>query len=114
MPVGFLTQADKERYNHFPDTLPYNDLAAFFLLAEPDYQALKSCREPHTRLGFALQLCALRFVGFMPDDLTRTPTTIVEFVAEQLQVSPGVLALYGQRPATRTYHFQQLLRYLAQ
>jgi TnpA family transposase len=51
-------------------------------------------------------------LGFVPDDLSSTPTVVVEFVAEQLQVSPGSLFPYGQRPATRTAHFQPVLRYL--
>jgi TnpA family transposase len=112
MPVGFLTQADKERFNRFPETIPHDDLVAFFLLTERDLAEVQQCREEHTRLGFALQLCTLRFLGFIPDDLSSTPTVVVEFVAEQLQTSPGSLFPYGQRPATRTTHFQQILRYL--
>jgi len=112
MPVGFLTQADKDRFNRFPETIPHEDLVAFFLLTKPDLARVQQCREEHTRLGFALQLCALRFLGFVPDDLGSTPTAVVEFVAEQLQVSPGSLFPYGQRPATRTAHFQQILGYL--
>jgi TnpA family transposase len=112
MPVGFLTQADKDRFNRFPETIPHEDLVAFFLLTKPDLALVQQCREEHTRLGFALQLCALRFLGFVPDELRSTPTVVVEFVAEQLQVSSGSLFPYGQRPATRTAHFQQILRYL--
>jgi TnpA family transposase len=112
MPVGFLTQAEKERFNLFPETIQHDDLIAFFLLTEADLAQVQQCREEHTRLGFALQLCALRFLGFVPDDLTSTPTVVVEFVAEQLQVSPGSLFSYGQRAATRTAHFQQILHYL--
>lgn len=112
MPVGFLTQADKDRFNRFPETIPHEDFVAFLLLTKPDLELVRQCREEHTRLGFALQLCALRFLGFVPDELSSTPTVVVEFVAEQLQVSPGSLFPYGQRPATRTAHFQQILRYL--
>ena len=112
MPVGFLTQAEKERFNRFPETIQHDDLVAFFLLMEPDLAQVQQCREEHTRLGFALQLCALRSLGFVPDDLNSTPTVVVEFVAGQLQVSPGSLFQYGQRAATRTVHFQQILHYL--
>ena len=112
MPVGFLSQADRERFNRFPETIPHDDLVAYFLLTEPDLAQVQRCREETTRLGFALQLCALRFLGFVPDDLSGSPMGVIEFVADQLQLSPGSLLSYGQRPATRTAHFQQLLHYL--
>lgn len=112
MSVGFLTQADRERFNRLPDTIAHNVLVAFFLLTAPDLAQVQRCREETTRLGFALQLCALRFFGFVPDDLNRSPTEVIEFVADQFQFSPGSLLAYGQRPATRTAHFQHILRYL--
>ena len=56
---------------------------------------------PHNRLGYALQLCALRFMGFVPDDLTSAPPEAVAFVAQQLAVEPDVLAAYGARAQTR-------------
>jgi TnpA family transposase len=112
MPVGFLTRADRERFNRFPETLPHHDLIAYFLLTESDIEQVQRCREETTRLGFALQLCALRFLGFVPDDLSRSPTEVIEFVTDQLQLSPGSLLAYGQRPATRSAHFQQILNYL--
>ena len=112
MPVGFLTRADRERFNHFPETLPHHDLIAYFLLTELDIEQVQRCREETTRVGFALQLCALRFLGFVPDDLSHSPAEVIEFVADQLQLSPGSLLAYGQRPATRSAHFQQILNYL--
>jgi TnpA family transposase len=112
MPVGFLSQADRERFNRFPETIPHDDLVAYFLLTESDLAQVQRCREETTRLGFALQLCALRFLGFVPDDLSGSPMGVIEFVADQLPLSPGSLLSYGQRPATRTAHFQQLLHYL--
>jgi hypothetical protein len=29
MPVGFLTQAERDRLNRFPDHIPHDDLIAF-------------------------------------------------------------------------------------
>jgi uncharacterized protein DUF4158 len=62
MPIGFLTAADRARLNRFPEQIPHEDLSAFFLLSEADQQAInRQHSEAHTRLGFALQLCALRY-----------------------------------------------------
>jgi hypothetical protein len=88
MPIGFLTTAERERLNRFPEQIPHDDLSAFFLLSEADHQAINKQREAYTRLGFALQLCALRYLGFAPDDLATTPWDAVVFVAQQLGVPP--------------------------
>jgi hypothetical protein len=69
-------------------------------------------RRQRRDLGFALQLCALRYLGFCPDDLVTAPPAAISFVADQLQVIPAVLRAYGARPQTRTGHSQQIQRYL--
>jgi hypothetical protein len=59
-----------------------------------------------------LQTCALRYLGFSPDDLSTAPLSVVAYVARQIGVSPGVLGQYGLRPQTRTDHLQEILSYL--
>jgi TnpA family transposase len=112
MPIGFLTATERDRLNHFPTPIPDEDLQAFFLLSEDDQQVINRQREAHTRLGFALQLCALRYLGFAPDDLSMTPEEVVLYVARQLDVPSAALHAYGQRAKTRTTHFQQVQAYL--
>src|ERR1700752_4258717 len=112
MPIGFLPPADHDRLNHFPAQIPAAALRAFFLLSDADQQLINRQREPHTRLGFALQLCALRYLGFAPDDLHTTPEEAVLYVAHQLGVPAAAIHTYGQRVKTRTTHFQQVQVYL--
>src|SRR5215510_5101566 len=112
MSTGFLTPADRDRLNRFPAQIPEEDLRAFFLLSEDDQRTINQHREAHTRLGFALQLCALRYLGFAPDDLTTAPAAAVEYLAHQLGVAPQALQAYGGRRPTRTVHFQQVQLHL--
>ena len=112
MPIGFLTATERDRLNHFPTPIPDEDLRAFFWLSEDDQHVVNQQREAHTRLGFALQLCALRYLGFAPDDLSTTPEEAVLYVARQLDVPPAAIHAYGQRVKTRTTHFQQVQAYL--
>jgi TnpA family transposase len=112
MPIGFLTRTERERLNRFPTQIPDEDLRVFFLLSEADQTAITKQREAHTRLGFAMQLCALRYLGFAPDDLGTAPWDAVEYVAQQLAVSPDALAAYGRRIPTRTLHRQQVQAHL--
>ena len=112
MPVEFLTEAERERLNGFPDDIPYDDLSAYFTLADADNQAINRQRGASNRLGFALQLCVLRYLGFVPDDLGKVPAQAIAFVAEQLGVAVTAISAYGQRIATRTVHLQQVQDYL--
>jgi Domain of unknown function (DUF4158) len=112
MPIDFLTAAERERLNRFPDPIPDEDLSAFFTLSDTDKLEVGKLRGAHNQLGFALQLCALRYLGFAPDDLHATPRPAVLFVARQLALPPEALAAYGHRIHTRTTHLQQVQAYL--
>src|SRR5437764_14324736 len=112
MPIGFLTATERDRLNHFPTPIPDEDLRAFFWLSEDDQHVINRQREAHTRLGFALQLCALRYLGFVPHDLGTAPPTAVAYIAQQLAVPPAALAAYGLRVPTRTVHLQQVQQHL--
>jgi hypothetical protein len=104
MPVQLFTEAERARRNRFPDVIAYEDLITFFTLSERDLRSIPRSRDPHNRLGYALQLCTLRFMGFVPDDLSSAPPDAVAFVAYQLAVEPDVLAAYGARAQTRQDH----------
>jgi len=88
------------------------DLVIFFTLSERDHQSLPRSSAPHNRLGYARQLGALRFMGFVPDDLRSAPPEAVAFVAQQLRVQPEVLATYGTRVQTRQDHLQAIQAHL--
>lgn len=67
-----------------------------------------------SRLGVALHLGLLRYLGYLPDAwVTRVPAELQAFVAGQLADSPLVdLAGHGSLEATRTTHLQAALKYL--
>ena len=60
------------------------------------------------RLGWALQLCGLRMLGFCRTDVATAPASGVNFLARQLGVAPHSLATYGERAQTRTDHVNQV------
>jgi len=112
MPVHLLSAAERDRANRFPLAIPYEDLVTFFTLSVEDQEQIPVHAGPHARLGFALELCALRFMGFVPDDLTSAPPEAVTFVARQLAVEPEVLAHYTGSPHTRMHHRKTIQAYL--
>ena len=112
VPIGFLSDAERERLDGFPAQVVPGDIETYFTLSRADRRQIPRTTSPANRLGFALQLGTLRFLGFCPDDLSTAPEAVVAFVARQLDVAPGELARYGRRGQTRTEHLRQIRRYL--
>lgn len=112
MPGRFLTDAQRYRLTHFPTDVSTEDISIYFTLTSEDKAQVQQQRTSHNRLGFALQMGALRFMGFCPDDLKEAPNAIVKYLAQQLEVSENVLADYGARTQTRTEHFLKVQHYL--
>ena len=73
MPIGFLTEAERERLDSFPAQVVPGDIETYFTLSRADRRQVPRTGSPANRLGFALQLGALRFLGFCPDDLCAAP-----------------------------------------
>src|SRR3989441_1852932 len=111
MSSGFLSAAERERWQRFPETIPQDDLAVYFLLSDDDEHEVNRQREPFNRLGYALQRCTLRYLGFVPTDFTATPEVVVTFVAEQLGMTPRVLVLYDNR-RTQSDHRRHVRAYV--
>lgn len=113
MPVQFLSEAEHKSLNRFPSEISSEDLNRFFLLSDRELSILKQLRAEHNRLGFALQLCCLRYLGFFPEEL-QLPEAVINYVAQQLQLIPELLVFYGQRSSTQREHqrkIQALLEY---
>jgi len=108
VPGRIFTPQERKRLDAFPSEIGEADLIRYFTLSGSDLDLVRRQRGDHNRLGFALQLCALRYIGFSPDDLETVPTAAMTFVAEQLQASPAALHDYGGRSQTRTEHLQQI------
>jgi TnpA family transposase len=62
------------------------DLARHYTLSEAELAVIDRRRRAHNRLGFALQLCALRYPGRLLQPGERIPAPAVAFVAEQIGV----------------------------
>ncbi len=65
-------------------------------------------RGHHNQLGFAVQLCLMRHTGRLLAQNDAALAEVVSFIADQLGVSPAVLADYGRRDNTRREHLAEL------
>ena len=114
MPLDFLTQAERQRYQQLPAPIPERDLRQYFHLSETDLAFVATFRGATSRLGMALHLGLLRYLGYLPDAWAVNVTAELRaFAAGQLADGALVdLAGYGRREATRTAHLQAALQHL--
>jgi hypothetical protein len=73
VPTGFLSDAERGRLDGFPAQVLPGDIETHFTLSRADRRQVPTRASPANRLGFALQLGALRFLVFCPDDLGTAP-----------------------------------------
>jgi hypothetical protein len=102
-----------ERLRGFPE-IGRDELFQFFTLMPADLAFVDPGRGrgPADRLGLAVTLCALPWLGFVPDNVTAAPPVAVARLAEQLAVDPAELKAYGRRAKTRQDHVRLVAQYL--
>jgi hypothetical protein len=108
-----FSDEELERLRSFPD-ISREELIRFFTLTPADVAFIDPGRGrgPADRLGLAVQLCTLPWLGFVPDDVSAAPPAAVVRLAERLRVPAGALGRYGEREQTRTEHLRVAARYL--
>jgi Domain of unknown function (DUF4158) len=102
-----------ERLRGFPE-IGRDELFRFFTLTPADVAFVDPGRGrgPADRLGLAVALCTLPWLGFVPDKVSTAPPVAVARLADQLGVDPVELWSYGRRAKTRTEHLRLVAQYL--
>ncbi|EPK5010754.1 DUF4158 domain-containing protein [Pseudomonas aeruginosa] len=103
---SILSAAERENLLALPDTK--DDLIRHYTFSDTDLSIIRQRRGPANRLGFAVQLCYLRFPGVIlgVDELPFPP--LLKLVADQLKVSVESWGEYGRREQTRREHLIEL------
>lgn len=116
MATRFFSDEQMERLRSYPD-IGREELIRFFTLTQKDLRFIDNLdrsggRGPAARLGLAVQLCTLPWLGFVPDDIWSVPPAAVQRLTSQLALHPAVLGQYGRRAQTRSDHLKLVRRYL--
>ena len=109
MPVNFLSPVQARRYGRYNGDPAPTQLAKYFFLDDKDRAEIACHRGSHNRLGYATQLCTVRFLGTFLPDPTDVPRVVVKHLAAQLGMrGPDCLEQYRDRPATHLAHVAEI------
>lgn len=102
---SLLSQIQQDTLFDFPDQSDEHQIIKYYTLTTSDLVLIKQKRYSYNRLGYAIQLCCLRYPG-IPFSRCQVPFYVVEYVSKQLRVQPEIITQYlRSRDETKRDHF---------
>ncbi len=97
-----FSDEETEQLSSWPPEVARSDLVAHFTLSVDDRRWVRSHRGAAERIGLAVQLCGLGYLGFVPVDMASTPWEVVAFLGEQIGVAAPSFNRYAREVDGRT------------
>ena len=94
MPRAVLKEEQRNFYRQYAGELSIEQLDQYFYFSEIDLEQINEARTDSNKLGFALQLGTVRFLGGFFDSIEDIPITVVHYVASQLKLNPNIVNDY--------------------
>lgn|SRR5574341_1075861 len=105
-----LTPEQRLFFSQIPDDLPDRDITRHYTLSAEDLAVVARQHGARNRLGFAVQLCVLRYPGRPLTDLLDIPLAVLTYIAGQVGVAPEAFSAYGERESTVYEHLNRIRR----
>lgn len=101
-----LSSSEREGLFALPDN--QKDLIQQYTLSESDLSIIRQHRGAANRMGFAIQLCYMRYPGIILGINEKPFPPLLNIVADQLKMTTNVWDEYGKRNQTRREHLAEL------
>ena len=108
MSVNFLTQQQYESYGRYTTVPSLHDLDKYFHLDDADLALIAKKRGKHNRLGFAVQLGTVRYLGAFLTDPMDVPAPVLLTLAKQLRIESQEGALTYSTGEQRWEHAAEI------
>lgn len=87
-------------------------LAKYFLLDDHDIELILRHRGQHNRLGFAIQLGTVRFLGTFISEPMAVPAAVCHYIAKQLMIESNIDDLaYYSKGESRLDHVAEICKF---
>ncbi|WP_404822114.1 DUF4158 domain-containing protein [Pseudomonas khavaziana] len=87
MPVSLLTQEQRDSFGRYIDASSRDELERYFHLSDEDRDAVQVLWGNHNRMGYAVLLTTVSFVGAFPDKPTAVPVEVLHVLCWQLAIA---------------------------
>lgn len=107
---SLLSDTERDSLLVLPES--QDDLIQQYSFTDADLALIRQRRGAANRLGFAVQMCLLRYPGYALASDTMLPDPVIHWVAKQVRGDAGAWPEYGGREKTRNEHLHELRAYL--
>ena len=111
VPADFLSDAQVAAYGRFAGVPSRSELERFFFLDGRGLELIAGRRGDHSRLGLAVQIGTVRYLGRFLEDPLDVPWPVVEYLAGQLGIADAsCVKAYTDRLKTAYEHAWEIRR----
>ena len=107
----FLTNQQRNQPLMLPQRFSDEEMVRDWTLSRRDCQVVNKYRKQY-RLGFAIQLCAMRLYGRFLNQLHDLSPRVISYLSSQLDLPPTLTVDVPEREATLLEHRNNILKYL--
>lgn len=109
MSIRFLTEEYQAHYGRYVGEPTSLQLARYFHLDDRALQLVRKRRGNHNRLGFAVQLGTVRFLGTFLSNPIDVPSGVISYLVNQLEIADiDCLTSYSKRARTHWEHIEEI------
>jgi TnpA family transposase len=110
MAVGeiLLTEEQRLELMEISHNISEYEIGKYYTFSPFDIDTINKHRRDYNRLAFAVQLALLWYPGWPLSSINNIPESVLNYIAEQIQISPKQFDLYAQRENTRLEHSQEI------